>query len=160
MLRAALFLRYIMLFGSIGALIGGLVMFWEGATKLASAVQSFWRPGEIENVAIGFVMAATDAFLFGVVLMIFAGTIAFGFVLSVAPQQKESIPRWMQVEDVSELKRTMIEVIIVFLIVDFASDMAEQDQVTWVALVKPAAVIFIAGALRLISNLTPTKKDS
>jgi uncharacterized membrane protein YqhA len=160
LLRAALSLRYIMLVGSFGALIGGLVMFWEGATKLATAVQTFWSPGEQENAAIGFVMAATDAFLFGVVLMIFAGTITFGFVLSVAPQQKKSLPLWMRIEDVSQLKRIMIEVIIVFLIVDFASDMAEQDQVSWVALVKPAAVIFVAGALRLISNLTPTKTDN
>lgn len=160
MLRAALSLRYVMLFGSFGALIGGLVMFLEGATKLATAVQILWRPGEKENAAIGFVMAATDAFLFGVVLMIFAGMITFGFVLSVASQQKESLPRWMQIGDVSQLKRTMIEVIIVFLIVDFASDMAEQDKVDWVALVKPAAVILIAGALRLISHLTLTRTDS
>lgn len=159
MLRAALSLRYIMLVGSFGALIGGLVMFWEGATKLATAVQIFWRPSEQENAAVGFVMAATDAFLFGIVLMIFAGAITFGFVLSIAPQQKESLPRWMQIEDVSQLKRIMIEVIIVFLIVDFASDLAEQDHVSWVALVKPAAVVFVAGALRLISNLTPTKTD-
>lgn len=159
MLRAVLSLRFVMLFGSFGALIGGLVMFWEGATKLASAVLTFWRPGGQENAAIGFVMAATDAFLFGVVLMIFAGAITFGFVLNVSPQQKESLPRWMQIGGVTQLKRTMVEVIIVFLVVDYASDMAEQDHVSWDALVKPAAVILIAGALRLISNHTPTKTD-
>jgi uncharacterized membrane protein YqhA len=92
--------------------------------------------------------------------MIFASTIAFGFVLNIAEKQKESLPRWMQIGDVSQLKRTMIEVIIVFLVVDFASDMAEQDQVSWVALVKPAAIILVAGALRLISNLDLTKTDN
>jgi hypothetical protein len=61
----------------------------------------------------------------------------------------------MQIEDVSELKRSMIEVVIVFLVVDFASDMAQGEKVSWVVLVKPVAVVFIAGALRLISALTP-----
>lgn len=65
-------------------------MFWAGAAELAAAVQTFWRGSEEANAVVALVMGATDAFLFGVVLLIFAGAITFGFVLSIAPQRRET----------------------------------------------------------------------
>jgi uncharacterized membrane protein YqhA len=129
-------------------------MFWTGAAELAAAVQTFWRGSEEANAVVALVMGATDAFLFGVVLLIFAGAITFGFVLNIAPQRRETLPSWMQIEDVHVLKRIMIEVVIVFLVVDFATDISWAENLTWVLLVKPIAVVLIAAALRLISVLT------
>ena len=60
----------------------------------------------------------------------------------------------MQIEDVHVLKRIMIEVVIVFLVVDFATDISWAENLTWVLLVKPIAMVLIAAALRLISVLT------
>jgi hypothetical protein len=62
----------------------------------------------------------------------------------------------MQVESIGELKRTLIEVILVYLVVDFATDLAAgEGHVSWDALVIPISVVLIAGALRLIVGCGP-----
>jgi hypothetical protein len=57
----------------------------------------------------------------------------------------------MRVDEISELKITLIEVTLVYLVVDFATDMVEvETKVNWDMLVKPVAILLIAGALRLV----------
>ena len=56
-------------------------------------------------------------------------------------------------EGISELKNTLIQIIIVYLIVDFATDVAEfETHVSWDMLVKPVSIVLIAGALPLLRN--------
>jgi uncharacterized membrane protein YqhA len=150
MLRAALSLRFLMLLGSAGALVGAALMFWEGGGKLASAVRS---AASGEGATIALVMGATDAFLFGVVLMIFAYAITFGLVFELSPEDRARLPKWARIEGVGELKRTLVEVILVYLIVDFATDIAESEaHQRWDMLALPVAVLLIAGALRLMGS--------
>ena len=149
MLRAALSLRFLMLLGSAGALVGAGLMFWEGGGKLARALRS---AGTGEG-ATALVMGATDAFLFGVVLMVFAYAIAFGLVFELAPEDRARLPKWARIEGVAELKRTLVEVILVYLIVDFATDIAESEaHQRWEMLALPAAILLIAAALWLMST--------
>jgi uncharacterized membrane protein YqhA len=90
--------------------------------------------------------------LFGVVLIIFAYAIAFGFVFQIGSGVRERVPGWMQIENVSELKHALIEVIIVYLVVDFATDLATEDSIlAWESLVKPVSVALIAATLRLMA---------
>ena len=97
-------------------------------------------------------MGATDASLFGVVLIIFAYAIAFGFVFPLDSKARARIPGWMQIENIGELKHALIEVIIVYLVVDFATDLATEDSIlAWETLVKPISVGLIAATLRLMS---------
>jgi uncharacterized membrane protein YqhA len=74
-------------------------------------MSGFGQAGEVSAA----VMGATDAFLFGVVLIIFAYAIAFGFVFQRGGKAPENIPGLMHVESVSELKHILVEVIIVYL---------------------------------------------
>jgi uncharacterized membrane protein YqhA len=98
-------------------------------------------------------MEATDAFLFGLVLVVFAYGITFGFALDLPSAVRAKLPPWMRVEGIGELKNTLIEIIVVYLIVDFATDVAEvETRVSWDMLLKPAAIFLIAGALRLVRN--------
>src|SRR3954447_26997210 len=121
MLNVAFSLRYIMFVASLGAAMGALVMLWEGCVKLFGALRVFGATGdEGAGTVIGFVMAATDEFLFALVLLIFAYAIAFGFVIDLAPEDRERVPAWMRISSISELKHTLIEVILVYLVVDFA----------------------------------------
>jgi Uncharacterized protein family, UPF0114 len=64
--------------------------------------------------------------LFAAVLIIFAYAIAFGFVVQTSPEYRQRLPGWMQVERVGELKRTLIEVILMYLVVDFATDLRQE----------------------------------
>ena len=104
---------------------------------------------------------ATDALLFGIVLLIFAYAIAFGFVIQLSEANRQRLPAWMQIEGVTELKITLVQVILVYLIVDFATDISEPDtEVTWQTLVMPIAILLIAGALRLMSRPLPHPNGS
>jgi len=52
----------------------------------------------------------------------------------------------------SELKHTLVAVIVVYLVVDFATDVAQANAaLSWEALVKPLSIVLIAGALWLLS---------
>jgi uncharacterized membrane protein YqhA len=152
MVRYFLPLRFLMLIACLGALLGAILMFGLAGAKLAHGAEAFWMSGfgQAGEVSAA-VMGATDAFLFGVVLIIFAYAIAFGFVFQVDGEARASIPGWMHIESVSELKHILVEVIIVYLVVDFATDLAtDSDVLSWLTLVKPIAIVLIASALRLI----------
>jgi len=148
-----------MLFACLGALLGAVLMFALAGAKLGHGAEALWmssagQAGEI----VAAVMGATDVFLFGVVLIIFAYAIAFGFVFELDGETRERIPNWMHVGSVSELKRTLVEVIIVYLVVDFATDLAiDSSALAWQTLVKPISVVMIAAALRLMGT-PPTHK--
>ena len=101
MLNVAFSLRYIMFVASLGAAMGALVMLWEGCVKLFGALRVFGATGdEGAGTVIGFVMGATDEFLFALVLLIFAYAIAFGFVIDLAPEDRERLPAWMRISSI------------------------------------------------------------
>ena len=154
MLKFVIALRYLMLIASLGASLGALLMFGQGAEQIINAgiasAQGDWK------MAIGSVMSGTDTFLFGIVLLIFAYAIAFGFVFELSPEDRARLPTWMRVKGLNELKRTLVSVIIVYLIVDFATDMPDipgdiPGDMPWSALIKPISILLIAGAFYLLS---------
>ena len=153
MVRYLLPLRFLMLLACLWALFGALLMLGLAGAKLQHAAEALWLGGFGHAREItAAVMGATDASLFGVVLIIFAYAIAFGFVLRLESGARERVPGWMRVENVSELKHALLEVIIVYLVVDFATDLATGDSIlSWESLVKPVSIVLIAATLRLIS---------
>lgn len=151
---AQLFLafRYVMLIAALGAVLGAVLMFWQGGTDLIDATRSMAALDSAKGVTAS-VMHATDSILFGVVLIVFAYAIAFGFVFDLSPEATEHLPVWMRVESVSSLKQSLIEVILVYMVVDVATDWIENDpRLEWSSLVKPVAIVLIAGASRLLSR--------
>jgi uncharacterized membrane protein YqhA len=154
MVRYLLPLRFLMLIACLGALLGALLMFGLAGVKLLHGAEALWMSGfgQAGEVSAA-VMGATDAFLFGVVLIIFAYAIAFGFVFQRGGKTPENIPGLMHVESVSELKHILVEVIIVYLVVDFATDLAVgSDALAWQTLIKPISIVLIAAALRLMGQ--------
>lgn len=159
MLRIALSLRYVMLVASFGAAVGALVMLWEASAKMVGAAVSIFQGQEPKQV-IAQVMGGTDVFLFGIVLVIFAYAIAFGFVFNLTERQRELLPAWMRATGMSELKATLVGVILVYLVVDFATDWAENSgEVTWLVLTKPISILLIAAAFRLFA-VNPSSGNS
>jgi len=151
MLRLALSLRFVMLVASLGAALGALVMFWEGSVQMLHAAGSIYSGQEPRQV-IALVMGGTDVFLFGIVLVIFAYAIAFGFVFELTPAQRQKLPVWMRATGMAELKATLVGVILVYLVVDFATDWAQYvGELTWVVLTKPLSILAIAAVFRLFA---------
>lgn len=146
MLRLALSLRFVMLVASAGAGVGALMMFWEGGADLAHAAGSLVS-GDGRQVVITSIMHGVDAFLFGIVLVIFA----FGFVFGPSLEGWRTLPSWMQVSDISELKNILVEVILLYLLVDVATDWADPEHdMSWTFMVKPLSILAIAAAFGIL----------
>jgi uncharacterized membrane protein YqhA len=162
MLRFVLSLRLAILIPALGAALGAVLMFIEGARKLVYAAAIVFRAEEGASV-IGPVMAATDTLFFAIVLIIFAYSITFGFAIHVSRETEREMPRWMRINDINELKQTLVGVVLVFLIVDFATDWwANEISHTWLTLVKPASILMIAAAMRLLASTherVPVNRD-
>jgi uncharacterized membrane protein YqhA len=143
-----------MVFAALGAALGALLMFWLGASKLFHAVRSGAVADPLATATmVTSVMGGTDAFLFGVVLITFSYAIMFGFVIDQPAKTGPSTTTWAWVQGVGELKHTLIEVILVYLVVDFATDLVEAEApLSWHTLVIPLAIVLIAGALRLLGS--------
>jgi uncharacterized membrane protein YqhA len=152
MLSFLLGLRAIMLIGSLGALVGSLLMFLQGSIYLYEAWHTLFEPGDIGGKQLTVpVLEAVDSFLFGIVLVIFAYGVAIGFVFTLPEGHGKSLPQWMKVAGVGQLKETLSEVVIVVLIVIFARTVVEAEGDFNISmLVLPISVLLIAGALRLI----------
>jgi uncharacterized membrane protein YqhA len=152
MLHFVLSLRWITLLAALGAAVGSVLMFIEGGVKLGHALEfAFLSTEPAVPSVIALVMQATDAFLFGLVLIVFAYAITFGFAFDLPETARAKLPQWMRVDGISELKITLIEVTLVYLVVDFATDMVEvETHVTWDMALKPVSILLIAGALRLV----------
>ena len=152
-------LRFSMLIASLGSLVGALLMFWIGCLKIFQAsVYAFTFSNIDARAVIAALMGATDSFLFGVVLMVFSYAITFGFVIDLSREAMRRLPPWMRVGSIGELKRLLVQVILVYLVVDFATDVVEAgEDVTWVFLVVPIAVLAISAALRLLQESTSTQ---
>ena len=143
-------LRAIMLIGSAGAMVGALLMFLQGRSFLYHAWHDFFTGQQV----VVPVLEAVDAFLFGIVLVIFAYGIAIGFVFSLPEGYGRRLPNWMKVEGVGQLKATLAEVVIVVLIVIFArvvvGSVELEKPFDWQLLVLPGSILLIATALRMI----------
>jgi uncharacterized membrane protein YqhA len=145
-------LRAIMLIGSAGAIVGSLLMFLQGGFYLHEAWHTIMAGGgAAERQVTVPVLEAVDAFLFGIVLVIFAYGIAIGFVFTLPQGYGARLPIWMKVGGVGQLKATLAEVVIVVLIVIFARIVVEANgHLQWSMLVLPASILMISVALRMI----------
>jgi uncharacterized membrane protein YqhA len=151
-LRIVLSLRFIMLIASLGAAVGAFLMFWQGTAEMAGAALTLVSGGERAAI-ITAIMHGTDAFLFGIVLVIFAYAIAFGIVFDASLEGWNALPAWMRIGSVSELKDTLVEVILLYLLVDVATDWPQSPEITWKLLAKPLAILAIAAAFSLFATL-------
>ena len=142
---------------SFGSALGAVKM-WDGLIDLFAAAEETGTT----NATIIDVMSAIDAFLFAIVLVIFALSVAFGLILKVDDTSQRMLPAWVQVADVADIKRILLEVILVYLVVDFVTDLSESDvSLSWRMLIKPLAVIMLGAVLRLqSSSLISTQRQS
>jgi uncharacterized membrane protein YqhA len=155
-LHFILSLRFVLLIASVGAAIGAILMFWEGGAEMTEAALALLA-GHDRQTVITSIMRGTDAFLFGIVLVIFAYAIALGFVFDPALEDIKRLPSWMHVSSVSELRDALVEVILLYLLVDFATDwpQSEGEVLTWVILAKPLSILAIAAAFSLFATRDP-----
>lgn len=164
MLKALISMRWITSLVVLCSMLGALLMFLVGTMHTVEAFGVYF--GFMETHIFGGkkligvdamvqLVSSWDSFLFGLVLFYFA----FGvYQLCLAkPDQEGSepatkLPKWLEVKSLGQMKKTLLEVIIVLLAVLFLKDalyLQKGTDLQWTSLIGPAAVIAFALAIKL-----------
>ena len=149
-------LRYISLAAVVASGLGSMLMFLIGVVKTGSAyIAYFGGVGHQADLsakqAITYMIQAIDIFLIGLVLMIFSGAVYSLFVRK--PQsEKSEINSWMKITSIAQLKRILIELVIVILFVRTLEGalVIEPDSYRWENLVLPLGILMLALALKFM----------
>lgn len=154
-------LRYVSLIAVISLFFASVLMFLAGLGRTITAFLLFFTgvfpltlPEHLSETSLASValIQAVDAFLFALVLLIFSFGIFILFVQQGTEEERRMLPRWMQIESISELKTTLIQVIIVILAVNVLEHViiTGSDALKWETLIIPGAILCLAAALRLM----------
>ena len=154
--RAVDRLRFISLIAVFASGLGSILMFIIGAIKTARAYMAYfggigYEPDASAKQMIIYMIQALDVFLIGLVLMIFSGAI---YSLFIRPEESESIPSksWVKIKSTTELKKILIELVIVILIVKVLEGAlgVESGGYVWENLVLPVAILMLALAYKFM----------
>ena len=160
MINALFSIRFVSVLAVIAGLFGALLMFLAGSNETFLAYQIFF--GFKESHLAGGVavettvklLSALDQFLFGLVLLYFAYSIYFLFIAREAEAEGAAhiaMPQWLKVQSLGQMKRTLLEVIVVLLAVLFLKlGLEHQAALGWEILAIPLGIVAIAAAIKLI----------
>jgi len=148
----ARFFRLLFAVSAFGMATGGMILVGAGIFEIAEGLLGMVRHAA-DGAVSSRIMKSTDELLFGTVLVIFAANIFFGFCIDESKALAWRIPAFMSAHTMSELKATFCHVIVVYLIVDFATDVAAGGAKLDARLLYfPATIVLIALALRLMPH--------
>ena len=153
--------RYLSLIVVVFSLMEALMMFLIGALKSIKAFQAFFfgRPVirdapdhlDLTDQAIVSVLQSMDAFLIGLVLLIFAFGVYNLFIAEIKKPLTLVGAQWAQIGSLERLKQVLVEVIIVILAVLFLWELLLlEEAATWNVLVVPIGIVLLAAAVRLV----------
>ena len=141
----------------IALMIGAVIMIgiggWYTWEAIASLLGGGHAPAHV-SPELGSKLAlleAVDAFLFALVMMYFAYGTYFLVVRKEPPSEDHPLPDWLQVRNVGQMKKTLLEVIILVLAVMFLQvGLAQETDLRWVILVFPISIVALALAVKII----------
>ena len=153
-------IRWMSVLAVVAALFGGLLMFVLGslATIEGFAVGLGLKEAHLAGgpalEATVKLLESLDQFLFGLVLVYFAYSIYFLFL---AREYEEDtgvrilMPDWLQVQSLGQMKKTLLEVVVVLLAVLFLKlGLQTQGNLGWELLTIPVGIVAVAVSLKLI----------
>lgn len=114
-------LRYFLLIPVIVSFFGSVVMFAVGSYNTYKAIYEFVIYQNFDGTGVILpIVKALDAFLVGIILIIFSFGIYDFFVSKLEPAEHAGIrPDWFKFETTGELKTKLIEVVLVILSIKF-----------------------------------------
>jgi uncharacterized membrane protein YqhA len=144
----------------LASLLAAALLLIIGTTHVFEAFLIFLgltAPHIAGNESIETVVAiieSLDNFLLAFVLIYFSYSIYFIFVhheRSPEQQAEISMPQWLQVEGVGQMKRVLLEVIMVLIGVLFLKLVfTAQEDIGWTIIVLPITMVSIAVSLKLV----------
>lgn len=152
--------RYLALIVVVFSLLEALLMFLNGAWKSIKAFRAFFfeesliadAPEHLDfaDQAMISVLQSMDAFLIGLVLLIFSFGVYNLFIAEIKAPQTLAGAQWAQITSIEHLKQVLVEVIIVVLAVLFLWELLLLEEATWNVLVAPIGIVLLAAALKLV----------
>ena len=161
----------------LSSLVGALLMFVIGASNTAEAVLHYLEMiPELELVADDVpaaekttprtaanlqLLESLDNGLTGLTFLYFTYGI-YSLFLTSSNSMAEA-PRWLKVENIASLKKTLMEVVAVLLAIMFVRVLAEKiltGDLHWEILTIPISITAIALATRLMFNEAPVSPSS
>ena len=148
--------RYVVIVAVVSTLISSMALLVYGALMELAALVRALRDGTISSwggkaLALGFI-EATDIFLIGIVLFIFSLGLYTLFI-----DDKLSLPSWLEVHDLDDLKAQLISVVIAALAVIFLGYVVQWEGDTEI-LGLGAAIALMVAALAFFLNTKPRDK--
>jgi uncharacterized membrane protein YqhA len=149
-------LRYVTLVPVILSFFGVILMFGIGAIETYEAFHSlagFFEEGADHDAQIKksslMLIRSVDAFLMGLVLLIFSYGIYDLFVSNLEPAHKQfTRPNWLLFNNIGDLKITLTEVVFIILVIIFFEQVLENGAMftenVWSFLIIPVGVILLA----------------
>jgi len=152
-------MRYATLIPVIFSYVGAIIMFVVGTIRAYDSVLSLMDSSgpDLTDTQVNLILAV-DAYLMGLVLLIFSYGIYDLFISSMDAGNKPKIrPRWMTFDDIGGLKTILAEVILIILTIEFfqlvLASMPEFDTFEeW--LVIPIGMLLIAIGMGVFKKLT------
>jgi uncharacterized membrane protein YqhA len=148
--------RYAVIVPAIASIIGALLLMAQGSIEMVTVViQSVTTHEYIKDTVVG-VLTAVDAILLGTVLLV----IGYGlYELFVDPEL--TVPDWLQVHDLDDLKSKLIGVVVAIIAVVFVGVFVDANRADEVLSYGIGAGALVAGlavfALATRKTDKPTK---
>ena len=160
MLTAFFRIRWMSVLAVVASLCGALLLFVLGslstidAFALVLGLKKAHLAGGLALEATVKLLEALDQFLFGLVLVYFAYSIYFLFLAREYEEDADvriRMPDWLQVQSLGQMKKTLLEVVVVLLAVLFLKlGLQTQGNLGWELLTSPVGIVAIAASLKLI----------
>ncbi|MFB6297200.1 MAG: YqhA family protein [Salinirussus sp.] len=114
-------LRLILIVPVLISMIGSVMMFAVGANHTYKAASAILLKADFSNPGVTLpIIKALDAFLIGIILIIFSFGIYDFFVSILEPAEHAGLrPDWFKFESTGELKTKMVELVLVILAILF-----------------------------------------
>lgn len=153
--------RYLTMIPVIFSYIGAIIMFTVGTVRtydaLITLLDNRWRDTQVNLIL------SVDAYLMGLVLMIFSYGIYDLFIssLDAGGSTPKIRPRWMQFNDIGGLKIILAEVILIIMMIEFfqlALGEMEHFKTFEEILIIPIGMVLIAIGMGVFKKLTHEDK--
>ncbi len=152
-------IRYISIIAVFCSLFGSVLMFLIGIYRTYKAYAYFFNLDagssqlgreKLGGLATGTIIKSVDAFLIGLVLLIFGYGIYNLFIRELEPEEKVTF-HWLEITSITKLKTLLAELIIIILFVKFLNVVIiNLGELTWEILILPASILLLALSVKFL----------
>jgi len=144
-------LRFVLIVPILISMVGAVMMFAVGTHQTYKAAASILFRADFSNPGVTLpIIKALDAFLIGIILVIFSFGIYDFFVSILEPAEHAGLrPDWFKFETTGELKTKMVELVLVILAILFFEQMIAnagsfEDPVLYLIIPVGAAILAVS----------------